>query len=111
MISSDLSKTWVHIQIQFYLFNVSVDLFIDLWGWEGSAQAELQRRIQRLGEMRGEMEAMEKQLERLNAERNQAQEEMDQLQNLLHSLDPSDPRHVSNTHAWTASWNNSLEGV
>ncbi len=49
--------------------------------------------------MRGEMEAMEKQLERLNAERNQAQEEMDQLQNLLHSLDPSDPRHVSNTHA------------
>ncbi len=39
MISSDLSKTWVHIQIQFYLFNVSVDLFIDLWGWEGSAQA------------------------------------------------------------------------
>ncbi|KTG44236.1 hypothetical protein cypCar_00020074 [Cyprinus carpio] len=60
---------------------------------------ELQRRIQRLGEMRGEMEAMERQLDRLNAERNQAQEEMEQLQNLLHSLDPSDPRHVSNTHA------------
>lgn len=49
--------------------------------------------------MRGEMEAMERQLDRLNAERNQTQEEMDQLQNLLHSLDPSDPRHVSNTHA------------
>ncbi|XP_042612747.1 centriolin isoform X3 [Cyprinus carpio] len=55
---------------------------------------ELQRRIQRLGEMRGEMEAMEKQLDRLNAERIQAQDEMDQLQNLLHSLDPSDPRHA-----------------
>uniref|UniRef100_A0A672KSY6 Centriolin n=2 Tax=Sinocyclocheilus grahami TaxID=75366 RepID=A0A672KSY6_SINGR len=55
---------------------------------------ELQRRIQRLGEMRGEMEAVERQLDRLNAERNQAQEETDQLQNLLHSLDPSDPRHA-----------------
>ncbi|XP_016341825.1 centriolin-like [Sinocyclocheilus anshuiensis] len=54
---------------------------------------ELQRRIQRLGEMRGEMEAMARQLDRLNAERIQAQDEMDQLQNLLHSLDPSDPRH------------------
>ncbi|XP_016397491.1 centriolin-like [Sinocyclocheilus rhinocerous] len=54
---------------------------------------ELQRRIKRLGEMRGEMEAMERQLDRLNAERIQAQDEMDQLQNLLHSLDPSDPRH------------------
>ncbi|XP_026068094.1 centriolin-like isoform X2 [Carassius auratus] len=55
---------------------------------------ELQRRIQRLGEMRGEMEAMERQLDRLNAERSQAQEETEQLQNLLHSLDPSDPRHA-----------------
>uniref|UniRef100_A0A671KF59 Centriolin n=1 Tax=Sinocyclocheilus anshuiensis TaxID=1608454 RepID=A0A671KF59_9TELE len=40
------------------------------------------------------MEAVERQLDRLNAERNQAQEETDQLQNLLHSLDPSDPRHA-----------------
>ncbi|XP_050965080.1 centriolin isoform X2 [Labeo rohita] len=55
---------------------------------------ELQRRIQRLGEMKGEMESMERQLDRLNVERNRAQEEMDQLQNLLHSLEPSDPRHA-----------------
>ncbi|ROL42576.1 Centriolin [Anabarilius grahami] len=55
---------------------------------------ELQRRIQRLGELRGEMEAVGRQLDTLNAERNQAQNEMDQLQNLLHSLDPSDPRHA-----------------
>ncbi|XP_056092231.1 centriolin isoform X2 [Rhinichthys klamathensis goyatoka] len=55
---------------------------------------ELQRRIQRLGELRGEMEAVERQLDTLNADRNQAQNEMDQLQNLLHSLDPSDPRHA-----------------
>ncbi|KAG1957201.1 centriolin [Pimephales promelas] len=55
---------------------------------------ELKRRIQRLGELRGEMEAVERQLDTLNADRNQAQSEMDQLQNLLHSLDPSDPRHA-----------------
>ncbi|XP_067294103.1 centriolin isoform X2 [Pseudorasbora parva] len=55
---------------------------------------ELQRRIQRLGELRGEMEAVERQLDTLNTERNRAQNEMDQLQNLLHSLDPSDPRHA-----------------
>ncbi|KAK7165153.1 hypothetical protein R3I94_003505 [Phoxinus phoxinus] len=55
---------------------------------------ELQRRIQWLGELRGEMEAVERQLDTLNADRNQAQNEMDQLQNLLHSLDPSDARHA-----------------
>ncbi|XP_059403396.1 centriolin isoform X2 [Carassius carassius] len=55
---------------------------------------ELERSIQRLGEMRGEVETMERQLDRLNTERIQAQDEMDQLQNLLHSLDPSDPRHA-----------------
>lgn len=55
---------------------------------------ELQRRIQRLGELRGEMEAVERQLDTLNTERNKAQNEMDQLQNLLHSLDPNDPRHA-----------------
>lgn len=44
---------------------------------------------------------MERQLDTLNADRNQAQNEMDQLQNLLHSLDLSDPRHVSNTYAFT----------
>lgn len=46
------------------------------------------------------MEAVERQLDTLNAERNQAQNEMDQLQNLLHNLDPSDPRHVSNTQPY-----------
>ncbi|XP_077087989.1 centriolin isoform X2 [Siphateles boraxobius] len=55
---------------------------------------ELQRRIQRLGELRGEMESVDRQLDALNADRNQTQNEMDQLQNLLHSLDPSDPRHA-----------------
>ncbi|XP_051516853.1 centriolin isoform X2 [Myxocyprinus asiaticus] len=55
---------------------------------------ELQRRIQKLGEQRGEMKALERQLDRQSAERNQAQDEMDQLQSLLHSLDPSDPRHA-----------------
>jgi len=55
-----------------------------------------------LGELRGEMEAVERQLDTLNADRKQAQSEMDQLQNLLHSLDPSDPRHVSNTYAYDA---------
>ncbi|XP_051980347.1 centriolin-like [Xyrauchen texanus] len=55
---------------------------------------QLRQKLQKLGEMRGEMKTLERQLDRQSSQRNQAQDEMDQWQNLLHSLDPSDPKHA-----------------
>ncbi|XP_057176790.1 centriolin isoform X1 [Triplophysa rosa] len=55
---------------------------------------ELQRRIQRLGVLREEMKTLEKQLDRQSTEKTQAQGEMEQMQSILDSLDPSDPRYA-----------------
>nr|XP_055056552.1 centriolin isoform X4 [Misgurnus anguillicaudatus] len=54
---------------------------------------ELQRRIQRLAALREEMKILEKQQDRQNTEKNQAQDEMEELQSVLQGLDPSDPRY------------------
>ncbi|XP_056602682.1 centriolin isoform X3 [Triplophysa dalaica] len=55
---------------------------------------ELQRRIQRLGVLREEMKTLEKQLDRQSTEKIQAQGEMEQMQSILGSLDPNDPRYT-----------------
>ncbi|KAA0716324.1 Centriolin Centrosomal protein 1 [Triplophysa tibetana] len=55
---------------------------------------ELQRRIQRLGVLREEMKTLEKRLDRQSTEKIQAQGEMEQMQSILDSLDPSDPRYT-----------------
>ncbi|XP_017546672.1 centriolin isoform X3 [Pygocentrus nattereri] len=57
---------------------------------------QLRGKIQGLGELRKEVDALEKQLERHRAEYGQTQGELEQLQSLLQTLDPEDPRH---THA------------
>ncbi|KAL7836778.1 hypothetical protein AOLI_G00280620 [Acnodon oligacanthus] len=55
---------------------------------------QLRGKIQGLGELRKEADAIEKQLERHRAEYGQTQGELEQLQNLLQTLDPEDPRHI-----------------
>ncbi|KAG9261917.1 centriolin [Astyanax mexicanus] len=55
---------------------------------------QLRGKIQRLGELRQEAEVLEKQLDRQGAELGQTQGEQEQLQGLLHTLEPEDPRHT-----------------
>lgn len=52
-------------------------------------------KIQKLCEMQQEAEALEKQLDRQTSELSDAQGELDQLQNFLHTLKPEELRHVS----------------
>lgn len=56
---------------------------------------QLHTKIQKLCEMRQEAETLEKQLDRQSSELSDAQGELDQLQNFLHTLKPEDLRHVS----------------
>ncbi|KAI5088185.1 centriolin isoform X2, partial [Silurus meridionalis] len=55
---------------------------------------QLHSKIQKLCEMREEAETLEKHLDRQSSELNQAQGEVDHLQNLLHTLNPEDIRHA-----------------
>ncbi|XP_058231272.1 centriolin isoform X2 [Hemibagrus wyckioides] len=55
---------------------------------------QLQLKIQMLSEMRQEAETLEKQLDRQSSELSVAQAELDQLQSLLHTLNPEDIRHA-----------------
>ncbi|KAK3514212.1 hypothetical protein QTP70_009471 [Hemibagrus guttatus] len=55
---------------------------------------QLQLKIQKLIEMRQEAETLEKQLDRQSSELSVAQEELDQLQSLLHTFNPEDIRHA-----------------
>lgn len=49
------------------------------------------------------MKTLEKQLDRQSTEKIQAQAEMEQMQSILDSLDPNDPKYVSVNNFYTLS--------
>ncbi|XP_069039459.1 centriolin isoform X3 [Lepisosteus oculatus] len=55
---------------------------------------QLRRQIQLLGQLRQEAQLIEEQLERRRGEMSERRGELDQLQTLLDTLDPSDPHHA-----------------
>ncbi|XP_066510889.1 centriolin-like isoform X2 [Hoplias malabaricus] len=55
---------------------------------------QLWGKVQRLGELRKEAEALEKQQDKHSTEQDQTQGELERLQSLLHTLEPEDPRHT-----------------
>lgn len=61
-------------------------------------------KVQKLCEMRQETETLEKHLERQSSELSEAQGDLDQLQSLLHTLNPEDLRHVSKIAASILSY-------
>nr|XP_014346159.1 PREDICTED: centriolin [Latimeria chalumnae] len=55
---------------------------------------QLSQKIQLLNRLRQEAKALERQMEKQRAEIAKKQREIDELQRILDSIDPSDPRHV-----------------